>query len=103
MKRKLLYLLFVSGSILLYCSSTHAQVKTKIYYEVIPKEKLINALGNEAEVTITPPQNFKKLLACESVGDDDREYKNTFAIPTEVTSSHDNGINILNLLILLVR
>lgn len=83
------FTIFTIVSILFY-DCVNAQVKTKIYYEGIPKEKVINALENEAEVSITPPENFKKLLAGESVGDDNGEYKNTFAIPVKL------NVNVLD-------
>ncbi len=75
MNKKLLYSLFISSGILLYCGNINAQVKTKIYYKGIPNERVINALNNEADTTNGSPENSKKLLSGQDVGEDDREYK----------------------------
>ncbi len=83
MKTKIFYFFMVVAIFLFGDIIVHAQVKTKIYYKGIPNERVINALNNEAEVTIAPPENFKKLLAGESV-EDNREYSNTFAIPVKL-------------------
>lgn len=82
--KAILFSTIVTIVLILLFDCVSAQVKTKIYYEGIPKEKLVNALKNEKEVSITPPEDFKKLLAGERVGDNNGEYKNTFAIPVKL-------------------
>lgn len=66
-------------------NSIEAQVKTKIFFNEIPKSKLNIDLDIVVEKKIAAPAIFAKLLAAGfSDTENTKEYKNKFALPVKV-------------------